>query len=64
MNVAKWLLLAILTLPLAELAVFIAVAATIGFAMALALLLASSLAGALVLRHAPAAIISRASASQ
>jgi len=52
MNVAKWLLLAILTLPLAELAVFIAVAAQIGFALALALLLAGSLAGGLLLRHA------------
>jgi UPF0716 protein FxsA len=52
MNVAKWLLLAILALPLAELAVFIAVAASIGFAWALLLVLATSLAGALVLRHA------------
>ena len=52
MNVAKWLLLALLALPLAELAVFIAVAASIGFAWGLALLLAGSLAGALVLRHA------------
>jgi UPF0716 protein FxsA len=52
MNVAKWLLLALLALPLAELAVFIAVAASIGFAWALALVLAGSLAGALVLRHA------------
>ena len=52
MNVAKWLLLAVLALPLAELAVFIAVAASIGFAWALLLVLATSLAGALVLRHA------------
>jgi UPF0716 protein FxsA len=52
MNVAKWLLLALLALPLAELAVFIAVAANIGFAWALLLVLASSLAGGLVLRHA------------
>jgi UPF0716 protein FxsA len=52
MNVAKWLMLALLALPLAELAAFIAVAAAIGFAWALALILAGSLAGALILRHA------------
>lgn len=52
MNVAKWLLLAFLALPLAELAVFVAVAATIGFAMALGLVLVGSLAGGMVLRHA------------
>jgi UPF0716 protein FxsA len=52
MNVAKWLLLTLLALPLAELAAFIAVAATIGFALALGLVLASSFAGVLVLRHA------------
>ena len=52
MNVAKWLMLALLALPLAELAAFIAVTATIGFAWALALVMAGSLAGALVLRHA------------
>ena len=52
MNVAKWLLLGVLALPVAELATFIAVAASIGFAWALLLLLAGSLAGAMVLRHA------------
>ena len=52
MNPAKWLLLAILALPVAELVAFIAVAATIGFGLALALVLATSFAGALVLRHA------------
>jgi UPF0716 protein FxsA len=52
MNVAKWLLLAVLALPLAELVVFIAVAANIGFAWALLLMLATSLTGVLVLRHA------------
>ena len=52
MNVAKWLLLALLALPLAELAAFIAVAAAIGFAWALALVLAGSLVGVLILRHA------------
>ena len=52
MNVAKWLLLAVLALPLAELAVFIAVATSVGFAWALLLVLTTSLGGALVLRHA------------
>ena len=59
MNVAKWLILALLALPLAELAAFIAVAATIGFAWALALVLAGSLTGALVLRHAGGSHIAR-----
>jgi UPF0716 protein FxsA len=52
MNVAKWLLLAVLALPLMELAVFIAVAASIGFGWALILVLTTSLAGGMVLRHA------------
>jgi UPF0716 protein FxsA len=52
MNVAKYLLLAILMLPLAELAAFIAVAVAIGFFGAFALVLIGSFAGALVLRHA------------
>ena len=52
MNVAKWLLIALLALPLAELAVFIAVASHIGFAWALLLILGGSLAGGLVLRQA------------
>jgi len=59
MNVAKWLLLTLLALPLAELAVFIAVAATIGIAWPLSLVLAGSLAGALVLRHAGGSHIAR-----
>ena len=52
MNVAKWLLLGVLALPVAELVTFIAVAANIGFAWALLLVIAGSLAGAQVLRHA------------
>jgi UPF0716 protein FxsA len=52
MNVAKWLLYALLVLPLAELAAFIAVVAAVGFLWAAALLLAGSFAGALILRHA------------
>jgi UPF0716 protein FxsA len=52
MNVAKWLLLALLALPLMELVVFIAVAQAIGFLWALALVAATSTSGAMVLRHA------------
>jgi UPF0716 protein FxsA len=59
MNVAKWLLLAGVGLPLAELAVFITMAAVIGFAWAFSLVLAGSLAGALVLRHAGGSHIAR-----
>lgn len=59
MNVAKWLLLTMLALPLAELAAFIAVAAAIGFVPALVLVLAGSFAGALVLRHAGGSHIAR-----
>jgi UPF0716 protein FxsA len=59
MNVAKYLLLALLTLPLAELAVFIAVASQIGLAWALMLVLASSLAGGFLLRHAGGSHIAR-----
>src|SRR5450631_1335660 len=59
MNVAKWLLLALLVLPLAELVVFILVASQIGFALALLLVLAGMLAGALVLRHAGGSHIAR-----
>ena len=59
MNVAKWLLLALLALPLAELVMFIAVASSIGFAWALLLILAGSLAGGLVLRHAGGSHIAR-----
>jgi UPF0716 protein FxsA len=52
MNVAKYLLLAVLLLPILELAAFIAVAAQIGFLPAVALMGAGSMAGALILRHA------------
>jgi UPF0716 protein FxsA len=51
MNVAKWLLLAIVALPVAELIVFIAVAMAIGFGLAVLLVLAGSLAGGLLLRR-------------
>jgi UPF0716 protein FxsA len=52
MNVAKWLLLALLALPFMELVVFIAVAGSIGFLSAMMLIIVSSMAGAMVLRHA------------
>jgi UPF0716 protein FxsA len=52
MNVAKWLLLAVLALPLLEVAAFIAVASAYGFFQALGLLILGSLAGVMVLRHA------------
>src|SRR3569623_2938538 len=52
MNVAKWLLLGLLALPMAELAAFIAVAAVNGFVPALAFQIAGSLAGGLILRRA------------
>jgi UPF0716 protein FxsA len=52
MNVAKYLLLAVLLLPVMELAAFIAVAAQIGVLQALVLIAAGSFAGVLILRHA------------
>jgi UPF0716 protein FxsA len=52
MNVAKYLLLAVLALPFLELAAFIAVAQAVGLLWALALIAAGSFAGSLVLRHA------------
>ena len=59
MNVAKWLLLTLLALPFLELAVFVAVTAAIGFAWALGLVLAGSLAGAFMLRSAGGTHIGR-----
>lgn len=52
MNVAKVMLVAVLALPVLELVAFGAVAAAIGFGWALILLVAGSVAGMLVLRHA------------
>jgi UPF0716 protein FxsA len=60
MNVAKWVLLSVLALPLAELAVFVAVAAAIGLGWALLLIIGTSFAGLLVLRHAGGNHIARA----
>ncbi|HET8974129.1 MAG TPA: FxsA family protein [Pseudolabrys sp.] len=59
MNVAKWVILAVLALPILELAAFIAVVATIGFGWALSLILAGSLCGALILRHAGSGHVAR-----
>jgi UPF0716 protein FxsA len=59
MNVAKWVLLAVLALPVLELVVFIAIGATIGFGWALSLILAGSLCGALILRHAGSGHVAR-----
>jgi UPF0716 protein FxsA len=52
MNVAKYLLFAVLALPFLELAAFIAVAQALGLLWALTLIAAGSFAGAMVLRHA------------
>jgi len=57
--VAKYLLLAVLLLPIMELAAFIAVAAQIGFLPALALIAIGSIAGVLILRHAGGGHIQR-----
>lgn len=59
MRLARWLLTAILMLPLMELAAFIAVAAAIGFGPAFGLILLGSAAGMLLLRHAGGSHISR-----
>ncbi len=59
MSAAKLVLLLLLAMPVAELAVFIVVAATIGLGPAFALLIATSVAGGLVLRYAGRAQMSR-----
>ena len=51
-NVAKWVLLALLALPFLELAVFVVVSAMIGFGWALSLVAAGSAIGLLILRRA------------
>ena len=55
----KWIIIAILLLPVAEIAAFVLVAALIGWAGALLLMLATSLAGISVLRHSGRGGISR-----
>lgn len=59
MNMAIWLLTAALALPLAEIVVFVLVALWIGFAWTALAVLATSLAGAMMLRHAGGAHIAR-----
>jgi UPF0716 protein FxsA len=51
MNVAIWLLGAVLALPLLEIVVFVLVALKIGFGWALAAVLGTSLTGAAMLRY-------------
>ncbi len=48
----KWIITALVVLPVLEIAVFVLIAAVIGLGWALGLLLATSAAGFLVLRHA------------
>ena len=55
----KWIIFAILLLPLAEIAAFALVAAILGFLWALVLMLATTLAGFLVLRRAGRGRIAR-----
>jgi UPF0716 protein FxsA len=59
MNVAIWLLGAVLTLPLAEIVTFVLVAAVVGFAWATLALIATSLTGAVMLRLSGGAHIAR-----
>ncbi|HXD44143.1 MAG TPA: FxsA family protein [Pseudolabrys sp.] len=59
MRLARWLLTAILMLPLMELAMFVAVAAAIGFGPAFGLILLGSIGGMLLLRHAGGSHVSR-----
>jgi UPF0716 protein FxsA len=59
MKLARWLLTALMLLPLMELAVFVAVAAAIGFGPAFGLILLGSIGGMMLLRHAGGSHISR-----
>jgi len=59
MRIARWLLTALMLLPLMELAVFVAVAVAIGFGPAFGLILLGSIAGMMLLRHAGGSHISR-----
>jgi UPF0716 protein FxsA len=55
----KWIIVAILALPVAELVAFLLVAGEIGLLRAVALQVAASLVGFLLLRHAGSAQLSR-----
>jgi len=59
MNVAIWLLTAVLALPVAEIVVFVLIAAYVGLAWTLLALLATSLTGAIMLRHGGSGHIAR-----
>jgi UPF0716 protein FxsA len=59
MNVAIWLLAAVLALPLAEIVVFVLVAVWIGFGWAALAVLTTSLIGAFMLRRGGGAHIAR-----
>jgi UPF0716 protein FxsA len=63
MNMAKYLLFALLALPFAELTALIVVIVAVGLLAAVALQVASSFAGLMVLRHAGGAHISRVRAA-
>jgi UPF0716 protein FxsA len=63
MPLRKWLSLALLLLPIGEIAVFVLVSALIGVFPAFALLLATSLAGAIVLRRAGSGRLARLKAA-
>ena len=52
MSLLKWAIFGLLMLPLAEIAVFVAVAVKLGFLAALALTILTSIAGIAVIRHA------------
>jgi UPF0716 protein FxsA len=59
MNVAIWLLTALLALPLAEIVVFVLVAAAVGFGWAALAIVAGSLTGALMLRRGGGSHVAR-----
>jgi UPF0716 protein FxsA len=59
MKLARWLLTALMMLPLMELAAFVAVAMAIGLGPAFGLILLGSIAGMMMLRHAGGSHISR-----
>jgi len=60
MSLLKWAIFGLLMLPFVEIALFVAVALKIGVLAALALTIATSLAGMAVIRHAGWSAITRA----
>jgi UPF0716 protein FxsA len=58
-KIARWMLTALLMLPLMELVVFVAVAVAIGFAAALCQVFLGSFAGIMMLRHPGGSQIAR-----